>query len=102
MTEADIGMTEQRSKNALGRSVPVRTMTDVEDDRTFEDGSPRPVCTKINPLDPSLLGITFSPTEPPGTVGPICDIIIDHIILSGKLEMALHNYPERIDKVILQ
>ena len=41
MTEADIGMTEHRSKNTLGRSVPVKTKTDVEEDGT----SPRPVCT---------------------------------------------------------
>ena len=44
MTEADFGMTEHRSKNTLGRSVPVKTMTDVEDVGTSEDGSPRPVC----------------------------------------------------------
>ena len=44
MTEADIGMTEHRSKNTLGRSVPVKTMTDIEDDGTSENGSPRPVC----------------------------------------------------------
>ena len=43
MTEADIGMTEHRSKNTLGRSVPVETKTDVEEDGTSEDGSPRPV-----------------------------------------------------------
>ena len=43
MTEADIGMTEHRSKNTLGRSAPLKTMTDVEDDGTSEDGSPRPV-----------------------------------------------------------
>ena len=47
MTEADIGMTEHRSKITLGRSVPVKTKTDVEEDGTSEDGSPRPVCTKI-------------------------------------------------------
>ena len=37
-----------RSKNTLGRSVPVKTMTDVhvKDDRTSEDGSPRPVYIK--------------------------------------------------------
>ena len=40
MMEADIGMTEHRSKNTLGRSVPVKTMTDVEDDGISEDGSP--------------------------------------------------------------
>ena len=34
----------------------------------------------INPSDPSLLGVTASPTEPPGAVDPICDIIIDHIL----------------------
>ena len=34
----------------------------------------------INPLDPSLLGITASPTELPGAVDPIGDIIIDHIL----------------------
>ena len=44
MTEADIGMTEHRSKNTLGRSVPDKTMTDVEDGGTSEDRSPRPVC----------------------------------------------------------
>ena len=43
MTEEDIGLTEHRSKKK-GRSVPVKTMTDVEDDGTSEDGSPRPVC----------------------------------------------------------
>ena len=43
LTEADIGMTEHRSKNTLGRSVPVKTKTDVEEDGTSEDGSPRPV-----------------------------------------------------------
>ena len=46
MTETDIGMTGHRSKNTLGRSVPLKTMTDVEDDGTSEDGSPRPVCTR--------------------------------------------------------
>ena len=45
MTEADIGMTKHRSKNTLGRSVPVKTMTDVEDDGTSEDRYPRPVCS---------------------------------------------------------
>ena len=45
MTEADIGMREHRSKNTMGISVPVKTMTDVEDDGTSEDGSPRPVCS---------------------------------------------------------
>ena len=45
MTDADIGMTEHRSKNTLGRSVPIKTKTDVEEDGTSEDGSPRPVCT---------------------------------------------------------
>ena len=44
MTEADIGMAEHKSKNTLGRSVPVKIVTDVEDDGTSEDGSPRPVC----------------------------------------------------------
>ena len=44
MTEADIGMTEHRSKNTLGRSAPIKTKTDVEEDGTSEDGSPRPVC----------------------------------------------------------
>ena len=44
MTEADIEMTEHRSKNTLGRSVPIKTKTDVEEDGTSEDGSPRPVC----------------------------------------------------------
>ena len=34
----------------------------------------------FNPLDPSLLGITASPTEPHGAIGPIADIIIDHIL----------------------
>ena len=34
----------------------------------------------INPLEPSLLGITASPTEPPGAVDPIGDIIVDHIL----------------------
>ena len=47
MTEADIGMAEHRSKNTLGRSVPVKIVTDVEDGRTSEDGSPRPVCNKF-------------------------------------------------------
>ena len=39
MTEATIGMMEHRSKNTLGRSVLVKTITDVEDDGTSEDGS---------------------------------------------------------------
>ena len=47
MTEADIGMTEHRSKNTLGRSVPIKTKTDVEEGGTLEDGSPRPVCIYI-------------------------------------------------------
>ena len=38
-------MAEHKSKNTLGRSVPVKIVTDVEDDRTSEDESPRPVCT---------------------------------------------------------
>ena len=49
MTEADIGMTEHRSKNTLGRSVPVKTKTDVEEDGTSEGGSPRPVCITMSP-----------------------------------------------------
>ena len=44
--EADIGMAEHRCKNTLGRSVPVKILTDVEDDGTLEDRSPRSVCTK--------------------------------------------------------
>ena len=47
MTEVDIEMTEHRSKNTLGRSVPIKTKTDVEEDGTSEDGSPRPVCSRI-------------------------------------------------------
>ena len=47
MKEADIGMTEHRSKNTLGRSVPIKTKTDVEEEGTSEDGSPRPVCIFI-------------------------------------------------------
>ena len=42
MTEADIRMAEHRSKNTLGKNVPVKIVTDVEDDGTSEDGSPRP------------------------------------------------------------
>ena len=34
-------MAEHRSKNTLGRSVPVKIVTDVEDGRTSEGGSPR-------------------------------------------------------------
>ena len=37
---------------------------------------------EFNPLDPSLLEITASPTEPPGAVDPIGDIIIAHILRS--------------------
>ena len=44
MTGADIGMTEHGSKNTLGRYVPFKTKTDVEEDGLSEDGSPRPVC----------------------------------------------------------
>ena len=40
-------MTEHRSKNTLGRSVPIKTKTDVEEDGTSDDGSPRPVCIYI-------------------------------------------------------
>ena len=50
MTEADIGMTEHRSKNTLGRSVPIKTKTVVEEDGTSEDGSPGPVCICIDLL----------------------------------------------------
>ena len=35
---------------------------------------------RLNPLDPNLLGITASPTDPPGAADPIGDIIIDHIL----------------------
>ena len=35
------------AKNTLGRLVPVKTMTDVEDDKTSEDGSLRPVCISV-------------------------------------------------------
>ena len=35
---------------------------------------------RVNPLDPSLLGIPASPIELPGAVDPIGDIIIDHIL----------------------
>ena len=41
-------MTEHISKNTLGRSVPVKTKTDVEEDGTSEDGSPRPVCSFLD------------------------------------------------------
>ena len=41
-------MTEHRSKNTLGRSVPIKTKMDVEEDRTSEDGSSRPVCIFLN------------------------------------------------------
>ena len=52
----DGGMTEHRSKNTFGRSVPVKTKTDVEKDGTSEDGSPRPVCTYLLPcVDPRWL-----------------------------------------------
>ena len=34
----------------------------------------------FNPLEPSLLGITASPTGPPGAEDPIGDIIVDHIL----------------------
>ena len=44
MTEADIRMAEHRSKNTLGKSVPGKIVTEVEDEGTSEDGSPRPVC----------------------------------------------------------
>ena len=44
MKEADIGMAEHKSKNALGRSVLVKTVTDVKDGRTSENRSPRPFC----------------------------------------------------------
>ena len=37
-------MTEHRSKNTLGRSAPIKTKTDVEEDGTSEDGTPMPVC----------------------------------------------------------
>ena len=42
-------MTEHISKNTLGRSVPIKTKTDVEEDGTSEDGSPRPVCITDKP-----------------------------------------------------
>ena len=41
--------------------------------------APRPGSQRVNPLDPSLLGITASPTEPLGAVDPTGDIIISHI-----------------------
>ena len=44
--EADIGMAEHRCKNTLDRSVPIKIPTDVEDNGTLEDRSPRSVCTK--------------------------------------------------------
>ena len=47
------------------------------------DGRSRSRCHHllgINPLDPSLLGITASPTEPPGAIDLIADIIINHIL----------------------
>ena len=43
--------------------------------------TPGTICWQsVNPLDPGLLGITASPTEPAGAVDPIGDIIIDHIL----------------------
>ena len=43
----------------------------------------------VNPLEPSLLGITASPTEPPEAVHPIGDIIIDHILtLKGSTQLS--------------
>ena len=47
------------SKNTLGRSNPVKTMTDVEDDGTLEDGSPRPVCTMIYFAHTCIAGTLF-------------------------------------------
>ena len=39
MKEAVIEMAKQWKENTLGRSVPVKIVTDVEDGRTSEDGS---------------------------------------------------------------
>ena len=36
MTEADIGMAENGSKNTLEKSVPIKIVMDVEDGRTSE------------------------------------------------------------------
>ena len=38
---------KNRSKRILGRSVPVKIVTDVEADGTSEDGSPRPLCSIV-------------------------------------------------------
>ena len=47
---------------------------------TVYDAGPALKQHRVNPLDPSLLVITASPTEPSGAVDPIGDIIIDHIL----------------------
>ena len=54
----------------------------------------------INPLDTSLLVITAPPSGPPGAVGHIGDILIGHIVISGIFSRGLHNYADRIHKVI--
>ena len=47
---------------------------------------------RVNPLDPNLLGITASPTEPPGAADPIGDIIIDHILpFKGSTQISSRN-----------
>ena len=63
MTEADIGMTEHRSKNTLSRSVSIKTKTDVEEDGTSEDGSPRPVCISKMAANIQMQTVKLSKSE---------------------------------------
>ena len=48
---------------------------------------------------PDLLGITASLARPPGAVGHISDINIDHYYICGTFLKGLH-YTDRIHKVI--
>ena len=54
----------------------------------------------INPLDQSPLVITAPLSGPPGAVGHIGDILIGHIVFGGIFSKGLHNYTDRIHKVI--
>ena len=83
-------MAEHRSNNTLGRSVPIKIVTDVEDDGTSEDGSSRPVYRETSMFRHHLFprnmtelriwqsfGATPPPHPPPSCVG-IEDIYISN------------------------
>ena len=57
----------------------------------------------VNPLEPSLLGITATPTEPPGAVDTIIgDIIINYILtFNGSTQLSWRNSQSNAPLILL-